>query len=147
MQNLAEKPNNFEYAQQACDYLPTASYDSALDVYSAALNDPHVDDYVLAELGRNDRYFLLTMILNVSVLFHAWVYERCREVEAEPDNCIDLWARGHGKSAIITFAGSIQEIIRDVEITIGIFSHTRPLAKDFIRQIKNVAEMNALLPR
>jgi hypothetical protein len=147
MINTAEKPTNFEYAQQACDFLSTAGYKDALNVYQTVLNDPHVDDYVLAELGRKDRFFLLTMILNVSVLFHPWTYERCREVEAKTDNCIDLWARGHGKSAIITFAGSIQEIIKDSEITIGIFSHTRPIAKDFIRQIKNVAEMNPLLPR
>jgi phage terminase large subunit-like protein len=37
---------------------------------------------------------------------------------------------------------TIQDILRDPEITIGIFSHTRPHAKAFLRQIKRELEMN-----
>jgi hypothetical protein len=39
-------------------------------------------------------------------------------------------------------AGSIQEIILDPEITIGIFSHTKPDAKKFVTQIKAELETN-----
>lgn len=45
-------------------------------------------------------------------------------------------------STIITFALTIQDILRDPEVTIGIFSHTRPQAKSFLRQIKQELELN-----
>ena len=101
---------------------------------------------LLAELCKDDRYLLLVGVLNQTHALHPWVYERCREVEAEPDGCLDLWARGHMKTSLITFAGSIQEIIRNPEITIGIFGNDRPVAKGFLRQIKAEMEMNDKLP-
>ncbi len=63
---------------------------------------------------------------------------------------LDLWAREHYKSTILTFAGSIFRIIRSHgddaieprEVTIGIFSHTKPIAKGFLRQIKYELETN-----
>lgn len=98
-----------------------------------------------AELGRADRYYLLTVLLGRSDAWNPWLYERCREIEADPDGRLDLWSREYYKSTVITFAGSISEVINDPEITIGIFSHTRPIAKGFLRQIKVELEGNARL--
>jgi len=107
-------------------------------------------------LARKDLFFLLWFVLNRKDMAHPWLLERCREVEAEPDNCLDLWARGHYKSTIITFAKTIQDIVDShgddpnpkwlgKYPSFGIFSHTRPIAKAFLSQIKREAEANTLL--
>src|SRR4029079_14135300 len=62
----------------------------------------------------------------------------------------------HYKSTIITFAKTIQDILAShgdyplikwggVEITVGLFSVTRPLSKQFLAQIKREFETNKVL--
>jgi predicted phage terminase large subunit-like protein len=74
-------------------------------------------------------------------------------VQDSPNGHLDLWARDHYKSSILTFGLTIQDILRthgdgaegDKELCIGIFSHTRPIAKAFLRQIKREFEGNKVL--
>jgi hypothetical protein len=144
---------NDDYIRQALDYVKSASWEAAMRVYHEILHDPALSDPIVAGLAAQDRYFLLLFVLRRSDLLdhkpkgNAWPYERCREVEASPDNHIDLWAREHYKSTFITFGGTMQEVINNPDLTVGIFSHTRPIAKAFLKMIKIEQETNELLPR
>lgn len=95
--------------------------------------------------ARLDLFFLLRVVCRRVDMEHQWVLERCDEVRASPDGHLDLWARDHYKSSIITFGKTLQDILVDPEITIGFFSHTRPAAKAFLKQIKREMEGNEVL--
>lgn len=123
------------------DSLHNATFFEIVDVWECVLSEFGNEEGVAA-LGRHDRFYLLTNILHRPDAFHPWLYARCRNVEMEPDGCLDLWAREHYKSTIITFAGIIQEIIKDKEITIGLFSHSMKPAKKFLMMIKAELETN-----
>lgn len=116
------------------------------------------DTKALRRLCREDLFFLFTVACRRKDGDRDWVYARCREVESSPDGCLDLWARGHYKSSLITFAKTIQDILAShgddplpewqrVEATFGIFSHTRPIAKGFLEQIKRELEANTFLQK
>ena len=98
-------------------------------------------------LALEDRYYLLVKVLGRTDCLHPWIYARCRDVERDPDTHLDLWSREHYKSTLITFAGIVQEILRDPEITVGIFSHTKTIARGFLAQIKREFEGNATLKK
>lgn len=114
------------------------------ELYLDALSDN--DSEALRALCLNDLFFLLTVACKRRDIDNDWLYARCREVEKNPDGHLDLWAREHYKSTIITFGKSIQDLLKDPDNTlIGIFSHTRPIAKGFLDQIKRELELNTFL--
>ena len=119
-----------------------------------------------------DLYFLIRYGLRRPDIEKQWLLDRCIEVQNDPDGRLDLWAREHYKSTIITFGLTIQNILQShsttdasgipdwstqpentylnpasdgSEKTFCILSHNRPTAKAFLRQIKNELEQNELL--
>lgn len=117
-------------------------------------DDDKID--ITRALCRTDLFFLLWYGCGRKDVYHPWLLARCKEVQAEPDGYLDLWARDHYKSTIITYAKTMQDIFAShgdsplpewggLEPTFGLFSHTRPIAKGFLRQIKREFETNTLL--
>ncbi len=119
------------------------SREKCLEFYAAVLADANTD--VLRYLCRTDLFFLLVIAFRRLDVNRDWLYDRCREVEANPDGYLDLWAREHYKSTIITYAKTIQDILVNPNETVGILSHTRPIAKSFLKQIKTEFETNTFL--
>ena len=103
------------------------------------------DAVTMRELCLTDLFFLLTRGCKRKDMNNDWCYARCREVEANPDGYLDLWAREHFKSSIITFGLTIKDILNNPELTICILSHTNPIAKAFLNQIKREFEVNTFL--
>lgn len=98
-------PGSFRYlkrgasrplARLLADTLPGLGYAATIEFYDAfAADNPTLAS--IAMFGLNDRYFLLTGILGRKDALHPWLWERCREVEANTDGYLDLWARNHYK--------------------------------------------------
>ena len=122
-----------------------------LDLISEATRRKDQTSPLMKALALKDLYFLLVYLLGQSHMNEGpeykkdWLFDRCREVQAEPDGFLDLWAREHYKSTIITFGLTIQDILKDPEETFGIFAFNRPIAKGFLNQIKREFEGNAEL--
>lgn len=99
----------------------------------------------IAALLSHDLFYLLVYGMGRKDMDNDWLFARCREVQQNPNNHLDLWAREHYKSTIITIGLTILNVLQNPNITVGIFSHTRPIAKAFLRQIKREWETNLLL--
>lgn len=118
---------------------------------------PHLEQVKLQRFQvRTDLYYLLRYVLGRPDIEHPWMLSRIREIQAQPDGYLDLWARDHRKSTVITYALTIQDILAShgddplpkwngMEPTFGIFSHTRSIASEFVRQIKTELQSNTIL--
>ena len=63
-------------------------------------------------------------------------------VQAQPNGCVDIWAREHYKSTIITKILTIFDLLNNPELTFGFFSFKAPIAKAFLRNIMKELEGN-----
>jgi len=94
----------------------------------------------------NDLWFMVYFGLQVPIANNKWWVDCCRDVEEGPETeTIDLWARDHGKSTIITTAETIQHILKYPELTNCILSYTKDTAKSFFGPIKLHLEGNIFL--
>jgi len=143
MSNLSDQS-----ISEVSEGLRLEDYVSSLnELISSTPEDEHIP--LMRELCRNDLYFLLRYGCGREDMEYQFLFDRCREVELSPDGMLDLWSRDHYKSTIITQGLTIQDILKSHgeggvgrEVCIGIFSHTRPIAKGFLRQIKREFEAN-----
>ena len=77
---------------------------------------------------------------------HPFIVERCKELEDGPkDYTLDVWARGHFKSSIITIGETIQYALKNPNDAQGIFSHKKAVADKFMGSIKTIFEQKKIL--
>ena len=96
------------------------------------------------ELSKVDLFFLMYFVLDFP-MNDPFLVARCYEIQNGYDNTMNLWARGHWKSTIITHGLPLYLLINDPERRICIFSHTRNIAKDHMRRSKIAMEQNQAL--
>lgn len=105
--------------------------------------DAHAN--IIRTMSREDLFFLLYYTCYRVDVNQPFVVERCYEVNDCAEDTLDLWAREFYKSTVITFGKNLQRILRNPSITIGIFSHTRGIAKTFLREFKVTFQANERL--
>lgn len=122
--------------------------------YEALLNDVNskkADIGVLRDVIQKDIWFILYFCLELpeDVLELAntpFVVNYASEIQKGPiDYTLDLVAREHFKSTLITISETIQYILKYPEKSNCIFSYARHVAKSFLRIIKQVFEKSELL--
>lgn len=135
-----------EYLEKHADRLQPFSDDLAQKVREVG------DIHEARQLFRTDLFLMLAVLCDRKDMLQKGCLDRAREVQAAPDGYLDLWARDHYKSTIITFGMTIFDILRSHgegaytdEKTIAIFSFTAPIAKAFLEQIKREFEINEAL--
>lgn len=102
--------------------------------------------HYMAERGQRDLYYLTTVILG---------YDKLTKDTHGPlcdfhDTCnltrrIFLYPRTHFKSTIITIAGTIQDVVKDANITILLVAATAENAQRFLEEIKRHFMNNEVL--
>jgi len=96
-------------------------------------------------LIKNDLFFIVHIVMGIPIANHPFVVRMCKEVESgESDKTLDVWAREHFKSTILTQAETIRDILRNPEECHVIFSYKKPKAEDFLFSIKQTLESEFL---
>lgn len=94
----------------------------------------------------SDLFFILYFVMGIEKANKAFVVDSCREVEDGPKTMtLDVWAREHYKSTIITVGETLQFHLKNSDLCTGIFAYARPLAKSFLRAIKVLCETSEFL--
>lgn len=103
-------------------------------------------EHIYRQLIKTDLFFIVMFVMKIPIANHPFWVKACREVEDGPgDYTLDVWAREHGKSSIITIAETIQFVLNNPDSTVGIFSYVRPVAKKFLGTIKELFQNEKIL--
>jgi hypothetical protein len=100
---------------------------------------------VMRELVLTDLFFIVYFVLRIKEANHPFVVKKCREVESGPESMtLDVWARGHFKSTIITVAETIQYHLKNPENCTCIFSYKKGAAERFLDAVRKAYESDFL---
>jgi hypothetical protein len=101
---------------------------------------------VLRSLLVNDLWFLVRFGLDAPWANHPFVVNMAQVVQRGPQSdTLDIWARYHWKSTLITIGETLQYHLRHPEECSCILCYNRPVAKKPLRAIKETCEQSDLL--
>ena len=107
---------------------------------------------VYRSLILNDLFFVLYFIVrpfspgNEERVNHSFIVKMCNEIQDGPkDYTLDVWAREHFKTSIMTVAETIQYTLGNPGGATGIFAYARPVAKKFLFTIRDIFQSRGLL--
>jgi hypothetical protein len=102
-------------------------------------------DYYRA-LVLDDLWFIVYFVMGIEKANHPFVVQVCNEIQEGDDSyTLDVWAREHFKSSILTIAETIQYQLKYPDKATGIFSYVAPAAKKFLFEIKQTFENSEIL--
>lgn len=139
-----------EIALSRAEFDPSKHKTWYLHNYAAIFADiekgvlPDIPTY--RDLLLNDLFFMVCFGMGIEKANHPFVVSRCKDVQGGPKtDTLDVWARYHFKSVIITQAETIQYHLKYPEHCTAIMAYVRPAAKAFLRSIKNLLEQSVFL--
>jgi hypothetical protein len=92
----------------------------------------------------NDLFFILYFVVKNKAANHPFVLRACHMVESGPDTMtLDVWAREHFKSSIISVSETLQKHASDKDMGTCFLSATRTLAKKLLRSLMDIMESEA----
>mgnify|MGYP003393408854 CR=1 FL=1 len=90
---------------------------------------------------QRDLFFLAFFIMENPLINTPFGVAACRLIEAGyKDMTLDIYARGHLKTFLLSQAETIQEIVKNPELCQVIFSYKKPKADDIVASIKRTLE-------
>lgn len=115
------------------------------------INNPNYEWNLYRELFLNDLWFVVFFALKVPIANNPFVVRMCNMVQDGPTtNTMDIWAREHFKSTIITIADNVRLAFRDkilynIDSSSLILSYSEAAARKFVRAIKTWLEGSVLI--
>ena len=112
------------------------------DINAGKLNDRSV----FHTLIKDDLFFIVHFVMGIQKANHPFIVDRCRMVEdGQQTGTVDIWAREHFKSTILTVGLTVKRIVNNPECTTAIFSYKKPAAEKFLDAIRKVLESKLMV--
>lgn len=138
------------------------------EAYAPALQNlvqlaPAAQDETMAYMALNDFWFFMRFVLSTgdykcddedsphygkNWYDHPWLFARCRDLQARPNNRLHLWPRFHFKSTTIAFGLTLWDLANNPELRFAIVTYKiEGAGSEFLNRIKQELEANPRLPR
>jgi hypothetical protein len=114
-------------------------------VFAHIAKNPEQAKGIFRSIVMKDRFFIAYFVAGwesgAATGNKPFIVNMCRMAEDGPrTRTVDVWGREHGKSTILTVAGTLQRIVNDPECCTAIFSYKKGAADKFLDSIRKLLE-------